>query len=146
LKKLKSWGPFWRYQLNSTANLANLAHFGGKCAELAVLCSWCSSKMAPRILIFFNCHEWQLIIWELSPPPSPPFFGHNNSFLGGVGEQLTNFISFNRKCHYRGVDWPALFVKGREISEGIFNLVASSKKMNLLTVPKLFNLNITLSI
>ena len=27
LKKSKSWGPFWSYQLNSTANLANLAQF-----------------------------------------------------------------------------------------------------------------------
>ena len=26
-KKSKSWGPFWSYQLKSTANLANLAHF-----------------------------------------------------------------------------------------------------------------------
>ena len=27
LKKSKSWEPFWSYQLNSTADLANLAHF-----------------------------------------------------------------------------------------------------------------------
>ena len=27
LKNLKSWGPFWSYQLNSTANLANLDQF-----------------------------------------------------------------------------------------------------------------------
>jgi hypothetical protein len=26
-KKSKSWGPFWIYQLNSTANSAHLAHF-----------------------------------------------------------------------------------------------------------------------
>ena len=40
LKKSKSWGPFWSYQLNSTANLANLAQFWGKWAGLAVLFSW----------------------------------------------------------------------------------------------------------
>ena len=40
LKKSKSWGPFWSYQLNSTANLAHLAHFLGKWAGLAVLFSW----------------------------------------------------------------------------------------------------------
>jgi hypothetical protein len=34
LKKLKSWGPFWSYQLNSTANLALSL---GKWAELALL-------------------------------------------------------------------------------------------------------------
>ena len=39
-KKSKSWWPFWSYQLNSTANLANLAQFLGKWAELAVLFSW----------------------------------------------------------------------------------------------------------
>ena len=27
LKKSKSWEPFWSYQLNSTADLANLAQF-----------------------------------------------------------------------------------------------------------------------
>ena len=33
-KKSKSWGPFWSYQLNSTANSAHLAHFWGKWAGL----------------------------------------------------------------------------------------------------------------
>ena len=32
LKKLKSWGSFWSYQLNSTANLAHLQRNGGKWA------------------------------------------------------------------------------------------------------------------
>jgi hypothetical protein len=27
IEKSKSWGPFWSYQLNGTANSANLAHF-----------------------------------------------------------------------------------------------------------------------
>jgi hypothetical protein len=27
LKKSKAWGPFWSYQLNGTANLANLVQF-----------------------------------------------------------------------------------------------------------------------
>jgi hypothetical protein len=40
LKKLKSWGLFWSYQLNSTANLANLANLSGKWAKLTVLSSW----------------------------------------------------------------------------------------------------------
>ena len=30
LKRPKSWGPFWSYQLNSTANSAHLAHFHGE--------------------------------------------------------------------------------------------------------------------
>ena len=40
LKKSKSWGPFWSYQPNSMANLANVARFVGKWAGLAVLSSW----------------------------------------------------------------------------------------------------------
>ena len=39
-RKSKSWGPFWSYQLNSTSNLAHLAHFLGKWAGLAVMFSW----------------------------------------------------------------------------------------------------------
>ena len=39
LKKLKSWELFGSYQLNSTANLANLAQFLGKWAGLTVLFS-----------------------------------------------------------------------------------------------------------
>jgi hypothetical protein len=47
LKKLKSWGRFRSYQLNSTANLAHLPRNQAKWAELAVM-----SKTAHRILIF----------------------------------------------------------------------------------------------
>ena len=44
LKKSKSWEPFESYQLNSTANLANLAQFRGKWAGLAVLFCWYVAK------------------------------------------------------------------------------------------------------
>ena len=40
LKESKSWGPFWSYQLNSTANPAHLPQKWAKWAELAVLFSW----------------------------------------------------------------------------------------------------------
>ena len=43
LKKLKSWGPFWSYQLNCKANSAHLAHFRGKWTGLTVLFSWYQS-------------------------------------------------------------------------------------------------------
>ena len=42
-KKSKSWGPFWSYQLNSTANPAHLPQNWAKLAKLAklaVLFSW----------------------------------------------------------------------------------------------------------
>jgi hypothetical protein len=40
LKKSKSWGPFWSYQLNSTANSAYPPRKWAKWAELAVLFGW----------------------------------------------------------------------------------------------------------
>ena len=54
LKKLKFWGPFGKHQLNSTANLANLAHFLGKCAGLAVLPNW-QFQNGPQDFDFLNC-------------------------------------------------------------------------------------------
>ena len=39
-KNLNPGGPFWSYQLNSTANSAHLAHFWSKWAGLALLSSW----------------------------------------------------------------------------------------------------------
>ena len=47
VEKSKFWGPFWSYQLSSTANLANLEVNGldWQC------CLAGSSKTAPRILI-----------------------------------------------------------------------------------------------
>ena len=39
-KKSKSWGPFWSYQLDSTANIAHLPKKLAKLAKLAVLFSW----------------------------------------------------------------------------------------------------------
>ena len=40
LKKLKSWGPFWSYHLNSTANSAHLSQKQAKWPKLAVLFGW----------------------------------------------------------------------------------------------------------
>ena len=47
LKKSESWGPFWSYQLNSTAGLANFEVNGldWQCFSAG------SSKRAPRIFI-----------------------------------------------------------------------------------------------
>ena len=39
-EKIEILGAIWVYQLNSTANLAHLAHFGDKWVGLAVLSSW----------------------------------------------------------------------------------------------------------
>ena len=58
LKKLKSWGPFWSYQLNSTANPAHLPQ---NWAKLTVLCSW-QLQNGPQDFDFFNCHECRLFI------------------------------------------------------------------------------------
>ena len=83
-KKLKSWGPFWSYQLNCNANSVPLAHFRGKWAGLAVLFS-ISSKTAPRILIFSIAmgadYSFELNSIETY---ASQFFGHNNLFLVSV--------------------------------------------------------------
>jgi hypothetical protein len=51
LKKIKSWGPFWSYQLNSTANLAHLPRTMAKWLNWQS-CLAGSYKTAHRILIF----------------------------------------------------------------------------------------------
>ena len=82
LKKSKSRGPFRSYQPNSSANSAHLAHFVGGQAEC---CLACSSKTAPRILIFSMAmgadYSFELIFKETC---APQFNGHNNSFLDSV--------------------------------------------------------------
>ena len=47
-KKIKSWGPCWSNQLNSTANLAHLPKKWHKMAKLAVLLSWYIQIQPPR--------------------------------------------------------------------------------------------------
>ena len=49
-KKIKSWVPFWSYQLNCTANSAHLAHFAVNGLDWHCFFAGCS-KTAPRILI-----------------------------------------------------------------------------------------------
>ena len=51
LKKLKSWVPFWSYQLKCTANSAHLAIFVVNGPDWHC-CFAGTSKLAPRILIF----------------------------------------------------------------------------------------------
>jgi hypothetical protein len=61
LKKLKFWGPFWSYQLNSTANSAYSPQKWAKLAELAVLFSW-QLQNGPHDFDFFNCLGCRLFI------------------------------------------------------------------------------------
>ena len=58
LKKLKSWGPFLSYQLNSNANPAHLPQ---NWAKLAVLFSW-QLQNGSQDFNFFNCHGCRLFI------------------------------------------------------------------------------------
>jgi hypothetical protein len=51
LKKSKSRGPFWSYQLNRTANSAHFALFCGEWAKLAVFLGD-GSKTANKIFFF----------------------------------------------------------------------------------------------
>ena len=61
LKKSKSWGSFWSYQLDSSANPARLPQKWPKWAELAVLFSW-QLQNGPQDFDFFNCHWCQTFI------------------------------------------------------------------------------------
>ena len=76
LKKSKSWGPFWSYQLNSTANSAPWPILLGKWAGLAVLFSW-QLQNGPQDFYFFDCHGCQTFILA----EMPAFFMRNNSFI-----------------------------------------------------------------
>ena len=59
LKKSKSWGPFWSYQLNSTANAAYPPRKWAKWAKLAVLFSQpqtptCSGEFENHTTFFYQ--------------------------------------------------------------------------------------------
>ena len=58
LKKSKSRGLFWSYQLNSTANSANLPQKWAKWDDFAVLFSW-QLQNRPQDFYFFNCYWCQ---------------------------------------------------------------------------------------
>ena len=65
LKKLKSWEPFWSYQLNSTANQANLPQNWTKLAILDVLFSW--YRESSNSTVFWTQkkpYQWKSILLE----------------------------------------------------------------------------------
>jgi hypothetical protein len=61
-KKSKFWGPFWSYQLDSTANSAYSTQKWAKWAELAVLFSW-QLQNGHQNFDFFNSYGCRLFIW-----------------------------------------------------------------------------------
>jgi hypothetical protein len=77
LKKLKSWGPFWSYQLDSTANQA---HENGPNGLNWQCCLAGSSKTAPKIFIFSIAMDanYSLEVKNIEVLV-PAFFKHNNN-------------------------------------------------------------------
>ena len=74
LKKSKSWEPFWSYQLNITADLANLAQSWDKWAGLAVLISWLLQN-GSHDFHFFYCPGCRIfILCEIHWDPCPRIF------------------------------------------------------------------------
>ena len=70
LKKSKSWGPFWSYQLNSTANSANSPWKWAKLSELAgnsttpkncVLTNFLHERSIIFLLVFSLIRFWILL-------------------------------------------------------------------------------------
>ena len=99
LKKSKSWGPFWSYQLNSTDNPSHLPRKWAKWAKLSMLFSW-QLQNAPRILIFsiamgadYSFEVKNIEIWV------PAFFQHNNSSVArSVIQIYVLYKAENRIC------------------------------------------------
>ena len=102
LKKSKSWGLFWSYQLDSSANPVHLPQNWAKWAELAVLFRG-SSKTAPKILIFLIAiganYPLNLISIETY---ATQFIGLNKFFLGSVNILILSLFTFYnlRKLKY----------------------------------------------
>ena len=90
-KKSKSWGPFWSYRLNSTANSA---HLRVKWAELALLSSW-SLQNGPQDFDFFNCTMVADYSFDMKNIDvwAPTFFKHNNSFIATVSFRLKSLTN-----------------------------------------------------
>ena len=87
LKKSKSWGRFWSYQLSSTANSAYPPRKWAKWAELAVLISW-QLQNSPQDFDY----SFELISIETY---APQFIVHDKFFLGSVTHVLKlYFISY----------------------------------------------------
>jgi hypothetical protein len=89
LKKSKSWGPFWSYQLDSTANsalyLKNWPNW--------LCCLAGSSKTAPRIL-FFSIDlgaKYSFYVKSIATY-TPQFLGYNNLVLAIVDQVPTSFM------------------------------------------------------
>ena len=84
-KKSKSWGPFWSYQLNSTANPAHLPQKIGPNGLNWQCCLAGSSKTAPRILIFSTAMgaDYSFHV-KFIATYAPAFFWYNNSILARV--------------------------------------------------------------
>ena len=91
LKKSKSWGPFWSYQLNSTANPAHLPQNWAKLAKSVVLFLAGSTKAVPRILIFSFAMGADYLSYVKSISTfALTFFGYIISVLASVQSEASS--------------------------------------------------------
>ena len=105
LKKWKSWGPFWSYQLNSTANPAHLPQ---NRAKLAVLFSWLLQN-GPQHFEFSTAMGayYSFYVKFIATYAHPTFLRHNNSVLAIVLRNWNTFQSWyifvlNKRCTNSG--------------------------------------------
>ena len=68
LKKSKSWGPLWSYQLNCNANLAYSPQKWFKWAELQFYLAGTYLQNGPKILIFSTAMSANYFHMRLIPP------------------------------------------------------------------------------
>ena len=85
LKKSKSWGLLWSYQLNSIANSAHLGHFEVNGLDWHC-CLAGSSETAPKSILIFSIARGADYSYEVKNSEiwAPAFFKHNNSFIATV--------------------------------------------------------------
>ena len=92
LSKSESWGPFWSYQLDSTANPAH--YLNGPNWPNWQYCLASSSRTAPRILIFSIILGAKCSFYVKSNATyAPQFFWYNNSVLGLVDIKIQDLIA-----------------------------------------------------
>ena len=88
LKKSKFWGPFWSYQLNSTANSAYSPQKWVKWVKLAVLFNWQLQNGPQNFSIAMGVnYSFEFVFIEIY---APQFIGHNKIFLGSVRNNLAD--------------------------------------------------------
>ena len=133
LKKSKLWGPFWNYQLKSTANSTHFSHFLCKDAELAVLFSQQLQNGPQNLDFFFSIVMAADYLFEMKNIRMwvPAFFIRNNSSVATVILPYLSMFLQKSSTHILESPW------GTEVR---FEVKVVEDMKSLLNVSKLTNI------